>query len=95
MIDGGKLVGDAYKGFRFFKDRKNRSKCRIEDDLRRTTRANAGNCLTAEIGCEKDRLYSKRVAKGMLTRTPLGYMLPEYGNWGGSRFQSRFQRRDA
>lgn len=66
---------------------------RIVDDLRRTSRIpGAGNCLTAEIGSEKDRLYGKMAAKGLLVRGPFGYTLPEYGGFTGrsSRLASRF-----
>jgi histidinol-phosphate/aromatic aminotransferase/cobyric acid decarboxylase-like protein len=65
----------------------------IVDDLRRSSLVpGAGNCLTAEIGSEKDRLYGKMAAKGLLVRTFSGYRLPEYSGVGGrsSRLASRF-----
>ena len=88
----GKILGGAYKFGQQFKDKKEEEQMReIADDLRRSARANAGNCLQAEIGSDRDRLYSKMVTKNYLVRTPLGYMLPEYVNWGRGRFASRFQ----
>jgi hypothetical protein len=65
----------------------------IVDDLRRTARANRSNCLNPEIGSPGDRQCSKMAAKGLLVRTPVGYMLPEYVSGAGrsSRFASRFQ----
>ena len=65
----------------------------IVDDLRRSTREHKGNCLTAEIGSEKDRLYGRMAERGLLVRGPFGYTLPEYGGFNGgrsSRFRSRF-----
>jgi hypothetical protein len=49
----------------------------IVDELRRTTYANAGNCIASVIGSDQDRLLSKMVAKGYLARAFKGYMLPE------------------
>jgi hypothetical protein len=49
-----------------------------EDALRRSSQANAGNCLRPGIGSKEDRLYQRMAAKGYLIRTPLGYMLPEF-----------------
>jgi hypothetical protein len=56
---------------------------RIVDDLRRSAREHRGNCLTAEIGSELDRLYGRMVEKGILVRGPFGYTLPEFGGFGG------------
>jgi hypothetical protein len=64
---------------------------RIVDDLQRSTGEHKGNCLTAEIGSEKDRLYGRMVEKGLLVRGPFGYTLREYGGFAGRspRFTSR------
>jgi len=75
----GKVLGEAVKIGKYFKDKKEDEQMRsIADALRRSVSANAGNCLKPEIGSEQDRLYSKMVAKGYLTRVPFGYMLPEF-----------------
>ena len=75
-----KLVEGAFKLGQHFKDKKEEERMRtIADQLRRTTQANAGNCLKPKIGSDDDRLYSKMVTKGYLVRVPFGYMLPEFG----------------
>jgi hypothetical protein len=82
---GGALSG-AQKVTQHFEKRKEEKRIKteeelmqaVEDNLRRTTYANAGNFLKPEIGSEDDRLYSKMAAKGRLVRVPFGYMLPEF-----------------
>jgi len=75
----GKLLGEAVKVGKYFKNKKEDEQMRlIADALRRNVYANAGNCLKPEIGSEQDRLYSRMVAKGYLARVPFGYMLPEF-----------------
>jgi histidinol-phosphate/aromatic aminotransferase/cobyric acid decarboxylase-like protein len=101
----GKAVDAAQKGIThlFGKRKADQERERLEaeeererqivDDLRRSSLVpGAGNCLTAEIGSEKDRQYGRMAAKGLLVRTFSGYMLPENGGVGGrsSRFSSRF-----
>lgn len=83
LLAAGKALVDAckegYKAFHSFEEKKEEDKMRsIVEELRRRSCANAGNCFTAEIGSEEDRLYSKMVAKGLLVRSfGNGYMLPE------------------
>jgi len=61
----------------------------IVNDLRR---ASNGRCLRPAIDSEEDRLLGRMAEKGLLVRTPLGYMLPEFSGAFGqsSRFRSRF-----
>jgi histidinol-phosphate/aromatic aminotransferase/cobyric acid decarboxylase-like protein len=107
MIDllVGKAIDAAQKGLTYLAGKrhadKERERLAVEeeqewqnvDDLRRSSYVpGAGNCLTAEIGSEKDRLYGRMAAKGLLVRTFSGYVLPENGGVGGrsARFNSRF-----
>lgn len=79
----GKILGEAYKIKQYFTDKKEEEQMRaIADELRRQTRASAGNCLKPVIGGEEDRLYERMVAKGYLVRVPFGYMLPEFVRHG-------------
>ena len=72
------------------KQREEKEEQAIIDDLRRSSRALKGNCLTAEIGSERDRVYSRMVNNGKLVRTHVGYILPEAFAFGYGRFASRF-----
>jgi len=70
------LVGRAIE---YYKSRKEEAQMQdILDCLRRSSQGNAGNAVRAEIGSASDRLYSKMAAKGLLVRTPVGYILPEF-----------------
>ncbi len=67
-----KAVGYADKAWNYRKNKAAQEQAKREDaemleefdNLRRSTLANGGNLLVAEIGSPKDRLYSKMVEKG-------------------------------
>jgi histidinol-phosphate/aromatic aminotransferase/cobyric acid decarboxylase-like protein len=53
----------------------------VVDELRLRVLTGGGNCITATVGSEEDRFFSKMVAKGLLVRHMMnGYMLPESFN---------------
>ena len=94
----GKALDYAGKVMSYFRHKKEQEKLllqgelerQIVDDLRRSSKAMKGNCLTAEVGSERERLLSKIAAKGHLVRTRTGFMLPEAFAFQGHRFESRF-----